>query len=137
LPELLHVGVSSKWVFAKSAVKETLPEDNGFISVVVPRLSTANLCLTKALYLRCANRLTNGALLVCVSLRAGVETNGQREFRLKYIGVHHYIGSLAFSLADRDYFIPQCLIFLFTGMKPAMYLLWYSIVGRRVRGKKG
>jgi len=35
-------------MFAESVVKETLPEDNGFIGGVVPRLCIANLYLSKA-----------------------------------------------------------------------------------------
>jgi hypothetical protein len=51
LPEVLHVGVLRQWVFAESVIKETLPEDNGFIGGVVPRLSIANLYFSKAFML--------------------------------------------------------------------------------------
>jgi hypothetical protein len=69
LPELLRVGVRRQGVFSESIFKKTLPEDNSFIGGVVPRLGIANLRLSKALYVRCAYRFTNGAVLVCKVLR--------------------------------------------------------------------
>ena len=69
----------------KSAVKETFPQDNCFIFVVVPRLRVANLGFSKTLMFGLADGLTNSALLICVAFWLVVEPDSDCQFRLKDI----------------------------------------------------
>src|SRR5438552_336318 len=105
LPWVWLVGVSWKRVFVKSAVKETLPEDDCFISVVVPRLRVANLGFSKTLMFGLADGFSNLCFLICVVFGLGVEPDSDYQFWLKDIGLHHHISTCALFLTDRDYFM--------------------------------
>ena len=98
--------IGGEGVFVKSAVKETLPEDNRFIGGVVPRLGIANLSFSKPLVFGlCRWFFLSGIFLIGVVFWLGVEPDSDCQFRLKNVRMHHHIGSLTVFLTDRDYFM--------------------------------
>ena len=92
----------------ESVIKKALPEDNRFVGGVIPRLCIANLYLSKALYVRCTDYLTNRAFLVCVLPGLVVYSNSEGESWLLYIRMRQNIGSW-FQMTVMSEGLPLCV----------------------------